>query len=76
MLPASGTGLVVGELGGTLFWAVTWLLLHLGAAGLLALVGFSLISRLLPLLWLVAGLLRLPSQLGFLLSGLRLRPRR
>ena len=37
IIPVSGTRLALGELGGTLFFAVPWLLLHLGAAGLLSL---------------------------------------
>ena len=57
MLPASGTGLVLVVLRGTLFWSVLWQPVLLGVAGLIAVVGFNLISsRFLPLLWLAGGL--------------------
>ena len=76
MLPASGTGLVVVLLGGTLLWGVLWRLLLLRVAGLIAVVGFNLISLFLPLLWLAGGLLRWFSLLVSLFFGLRLGFRR
>ena len=44
----------------------------LGVAGLIAVVGFNLISMFLPLLWLAGGLPRWFSLFVSLLSGLRL----
>ena len=75
MLLASGTGLALVVFEGTLLWGVLWRLLLLGVAGLIAVVGFNLISLFLPLLWLAGGLPRWFSLLGSLF-GLRLRPRR
>ena len=76
LLLASVIGLVLEVLGGTLFWAVRWLLRLLGVAGLIALVGFSLILQFLRLFRLAVGPLGLLSLLGLILSGLLLGFRR